>query len=503
MPWHRLSRPDWPRVALGLIGGALCPLAYAPFGWWPVAVVAPAILLLVAGRRERWVLPAYAWGVGWFTAGGFWIYHSVLVYGGGLAAAVVFCVVLALLFGLVPLAAVWLWRCLRPANDAAALMIAFPFAWVLVEWLRGWLFTGITWLQLGYSQTDSWLNGFAPLIGSLGLSVLVAVGAGGGAWAVQGRGRQRWLPVAAGVGLVLVVGLVLRQVDYTEPAEETLDVALLQGNISQDRKWDPDYRAFTMERYLDLTAQHWDKDLVIWPETAVPFFRRDAQDRYLAPLAGDAADRGTDVLLGVPTHDDASGNTYNSVMNLGERIDFYHKRHLVPFGEYVPFRDALGALLDVFGAPMGDFAPGQSGEPLAPGGSRAAISICYEIIFPRLVATALPEATYLVNVSNDAWFGRTIGPPQHLQMARMRALEFQRPLLRSTNTGVTAAVGSDGQVQTRAPMFRPLALSATIQPRSGHTPYLYWLDTPVVVLAVVGLAGFGVARWRQRPAARS
>lgn len=487
----------WPGILLALVAGALCPLAFAPVGLWPVALLAPAVLFyLVAEPGRGWVPRAYAWGVGWFAAGGFWIYHSITFYGGGLWAAVAFCLVLALLFGLIPLAAVALWRWLRPRHEAAALLLALPAAWVLVEWVRGWLFTGTTWLQLGYSQTDTWLSGYAPIIGSLGTGFLVAVGAGALAWVARRPVQARALPVAAGFLVVAAAGLALQQVGWTRPAGEPLTAALLQGDIAQDVKWEPRYREITMNRYLDLTAAHWDKDLVVWPETAVPMYHREAAREYLGALAGEALARETDVLLGIPTLDEERGRVFNSVMALGASIDFYHKRHLVPFGEYVPLRAWLGPLLDVFGAPLGDFSRGSSAAPLRAAGQPAAVSICYEITFAPVVAASLPEATYLVNVSNDGWFGNTIGPHQHLQMARMRAIEFRRPVLRSTNTGITAAVDARGRVLDTAPAFRPAALATTIQPRAGATPYLRWLDVPVVAFAGLTLLAGGA--WRMR-----
>lgn len=492
-PRHR-----WPSVVFALLAGSLSPLAYAPVGWWPIAFVSLAVLFyLVAGPERGWGRVVYAWGVAWFTAGAFWIYHSIMFYGGGFWAAVIFCGVLGLLFGLIPLFTVWLWRRVRPASDALALLIAMPLVWILVEWVRSWLLTGTTWLQLGYSQTDTWLNGFAPIAGSLGISLLVAAGAGGLAWVARNPVQLRTFPVALGFVLVFVAGLGLRQIDWTDPAGEPLDAALLQGNIPQDVKWDPDYRDLTMSRYLNLTAAHWDKDLVIWPETAVPMYHHQASREYLAPLADEAGHYGTDVLLGIPTYDRDSGRIYNSVMALGSDVGFYHKRHLVPFGEYVPFREQLGPLLDVFGAPLGDFNPGGSAAPVRAAGQHAAVSICYEITFAPVVAASLPEATYLVNVSNDAWFGTTIGPHQHLQKARMRAIEFQRPLLRSTNNGITVAVDERGRITDRAPQFRPAALTTTFQPRAGSTPYLLWLDWPLVGMSLGGVGLFAGWRWRE------
>ncbi|WP_290650042.1 apolipoprotein N-acyltransferase [Aquisalimonas sp.] len=494
----RSARHGWPQVLVALVAGALSPLAYEPVGWWPMAFVSLAVLFyLLATAQHRWWWVAYAWGVGWFSAGGFWIYHSVMFYGGGLWAAIAFCAVLALLFGLISLFTVWVWQRLRPGHEALALMVVMPFAWVLVEWVRSWLLTGTTWLQVGYSQTDTWLNGFAPVIGSLGISLLVAAGAGALAWVARQPTQLRAMPVAVVFVVVFATGLGLRQVEWTQPAGEPLGAALVQGNIPQDKKWDPDYRDLTMSRYHNLTAEHWDKDVVIWPETAVPMYLHQASREYLAPLAEEAIDHETDVLLGLPTLDQDSGAVYNSVMALGGTIDFYHKRHLVPFGEYVPLREHLGPLLDVFGAPLGDFSPGRSPEPLQAAGHSAAITICYEITFARVVAASLPEATYLVNVSNDAWFGTTIGPHQHLQKARMRAIEFQRPLLRSTNTGISVAVDERGRITARAPQFQPAALEATFQPRSGSTPYLHWLDWPVVGASVLVLLAFAGRRWRE------
>ncbi len=438
------QRPGWGVVVAALGAGALAPLVYAPFGWWPLAFVAPAVLgFVLVAWPGGWVRLAYAWGLGWFAAGAFWIGHSVLFYGGGLLAAMVFCTVLALLFALIPVLTVALWRLTRPASEALALLVTLPLAW--------------------FAR--------AP---------------------VSARG----VPVAFGFAAVFVGGLVLRGVEWTEPAGDPLDAALLQGNIAQDVKWDPAYRDVTMDRYTRFTAAHWDKDVVIWPETAVPMFQDQATSEYLAPLAAEAGRHGTDVLLGIPSRDRARETVHNSVVALGTGLDVYHKRHLVPFGEYVPFRGQLGGVLDVFGAPMGDFVPGRSAAPLAAGGQPAAISICYEITFPRVVAASLPEATYLVNVSNDAWFGTTIGPHQHLQKARMRAIEFRRPLLRSTNTGITAAVERDGAVVARAEAFRPAALPARVEPRRGATPYLGWLDAPLITVAIAVLAAFGAMRIR-------
>ncbi|MCC5856759.1 MAG: apolipoprotein N-acyltransferase [Ectothiorhodospiraceae bacterium] len=478
------------------------PLAFAPLHQAWVAVISPAVLFAILARAPRrlglWA--AYWYGVGYFGAGGHWIYVSVGEFGGGPWVALVFCVVLALAFGLLIWCVARIWYGLRPGGDLPALVVALPACWLLVEWVRSWLFTGTTWIQLGYSQTDTWLSGLAPVVGALGLSLVLAVLAGLLAWTMLNPGR-----LSAGVFALAVVGsLLLGAVvarDWTEPAGEPVRIALLQGNVPQDEKWLPENREAIMARYERLTTRFWGADVIIWPETAVPAFYHQVVSDYLAPLAAEAENRGSDLLIGLPAWDRESNSVYNSVVSLGTEIDFYHKRHLVPFGEYVPFRNAFGGLLDVFGAPIADFTPGWRANTLRLGDQPMAVFICYEITFPGQVRDFLPEATVLVNVSNDAWFGGSVGPHQHFQKARMRALETGRPLVRSTNTGITAAVDPRGRVTARAPQFVVDALLVEVTPRKGTTPYIRWGDAPVLGLMSLMLLAAAGLRWTERRSA--
>ncbi|MCH8504298.1 MAG: apolipoprotein N-acyltransferase [Ectothiorhodospiraceae bacterium] len=422
------------------------------------------------------------------------MYVSVGEFGGGPVVAVVFCVILALAFGLLIWAVGRLWYWLRPGSDALGLMVTLPACWMVVEWVRSWLFTGTTWLQLGYSQTDTWLAGLAPVLGAFGLSVLLAVLAGVLAWAALAPARRTGGIAVAAVVVSLLTGALLAR-DWTQPAGEAIQVALLQGNVPQDEKWVPENRKPIMDRYQRLTSRFWGVDVIIWPETAIPAFFHQVTTDYLAPLALEAEERGTDVLVGVPSWDRETGRVFNSVVSVGSEVDFYHKRHLVPFGEYVPFRSALGGMLDVFGAPMSDFSPGWEANTLRLGGHDMAVFICYEITFPNQVREYLPRAEVLVNVSNDAWFGGSVGPHQHFQKARMRALEMGRPLLRSTNTGITAAVDHRGEVIARVPQFALDALLVEVTPHAGLTPYARWGDWPALLLVLAGLLVTAGVRW--------
>jgi apolipoprotein N-acyltransferase len=273
---------------------------------------------------------------------------------------------------------------------------------------------------------------------------------------------------------------------------------MIQGNLPPDQKWRDDKRRETLRYYTDRSRDHFGKPLIIWPETAVPAFYRRVSEQWLDPLAAEAARAGSTVITGVPVIGD-DRTPYNAVMALGQSERTYRKRHLVPFGEYVPFRGWLGGALDFVGAPLGDFGAGSEATLLQAAGQQIGVSVCYEVTFGDEVADTVPAAGLLLNVSNDGWFGDSSAPYQHLEMARMRTLETGRPLLRATNTGITAIIGSDGEVRERAPMFQRAVLTGRIQPRTGATPYARWRDWPVVGLVFAGLAVAVLVAARRRP----
>jgi apolipoprotein N-acyltransferase len=256
-----------------------------------------------------------------------------------------------------------------------------------------------------------------------------------------------------------------------------------------------------MEIYWDLTERNLDADLVVWPETAIPDFLHRVRDVLIEPMAVRAREEGTEIVLGIPVMETDTGRHFNALLSLGSREDLYAKRHLVPFGEFMPFKAWLGPLVDLFEVPMSDFSPGSSERPLLSVGDRVAgVSICYEDAFPAEVAQALPEAEFLINVSNDAWFGDSLAPHQHLEMARMRALENGRYLLRATNTGISAIIDRRGQVLGVIPAFVRGDVAAEVRPYSGATPYAKLGNAPAIGLAAgmvlvgVGFVRFGSSR---------
>jgi apolipoprotein N-acyltransferase len=466
-------------VAASAAAGALSVAGFAPLAAYPLPILALwGLLLLWRSATPRVAfLAGFAFGAGLFGVGASWVYVSLHDFGAmpaPLAAigTVAYCAILSLY----PAGAGWCFSRLR-AGGPAAVALAFPALWTLFEWWRGWMFTGVPWLALGYSQVDSPLGGFAPLIGVYSVSFVTALCAALLAVMV-GFGRAR---VAAGMALLFIfgVGHFLRQVEWTSPVGQPVRVSLLQGNISQDLKFQAGRYAATLALYKRLIEAS-DGRLIVLPETAIPRFLDDVDPRYLDRIAKTAAERGADVLLGVPVR--APGRLYyNSVVSLGTSpIQRYDKAHLVPFGEFVPY--GFHWIVNSVAIPMSDFSLGTDNpKPLDLAGQKVAPNICWEDAFGEEIIRQLPEATLLVNVSNVAWFGDSLAPSQHLQISRMRAIETGRTMLRATNTGMTAIVDPHGRVVGRLPQFTEGILSGEAQGYTGATPYVRWGNPPIVV----------------------
>ena len=483
-------------IAAALVAGALTVAGYAPLAVFPLPFLTLAGLLLLwrsAATPRAAFRMGFAFGAGVFGVGVSWVYVSLHDFGmmpAPLAAmgTLAFCAILALY----PAAAGWCLARLGRAPLASAL-IAFPAAWTLFEWLRGWVFTGVPWLALGYSQVDSPLAGFAPVVGTYGVSFVTALCAGLLVVVVTGSGKAR---LAGGVALVLAFGLgqLLKQIDWTSPQGAPLKVALLQGNIPQDLKFQADRYAATLAIYKRLVEAS-EGQLIVLPETAIPRFLDAVDPGYLRDIARIAVERRADVLIGVPIRD-PDGRYFNSVISVGTSpSQRYDKSHLVPFGEFVP--PGFSWIVKTFAIPLTDFSLGpENPKPLALAGQLVAPNICWEDAFGEEIILQLPQATLLANVSNVAWFGDSLAPAQHLQISRMRALETGRTMLRATNTGVTAIIDPRGRVVARLPQFTEGILTGEVQAYAGASPYVKSGNTPIVLACIALLAALAVIRRR-------
>ncbi len=480
-----------PGYLLSLAAGAMTALAFAPVNMPVLAVVMPALLAAIwitVPPRSAFV-HGYVYGLGLFGIGVSWLHISINQFGGvGFPFAVVLTFLFIAFIALYPALTGYLSRrFFTNTGRGAWLILVLPSLWVLLEWMRGRLLTGFPWLNLGYSQIDTPLAGLAPLAGVYALSWASVLTACLIAGLFLGSGRQRALMLIL-LALIWSGSWLIADRQWTQGQGEPVKVALVQGAVPQSLKWDPRVRKSSMELYLDLTRPHLGADLIIWPETSIPAFYHQVSG-FMDDLTALAREHDSRILVGIPVRDEQSGNYYNSLVSLQANTERYDKRHLVPFGEYLPFRSILDEVLRFLDIPISDFSPGNAGRPLLDvNGMALGVSICYEDAFGEEVIEALPEAGILVNVSNDAWFGDSFAPHQHLQMARMRALESGRYLLRATNTGVSAIIDERGRVETTTAQFQPAVLTGQVQARTGLTPYASGGNAPAVIAALLLLA---------------
>lgn len=484
-------------LLVALLAGAASVFSFAPFGMFfvaPLSLAALAWLLARAERRRDGFLLGFAWGFGAFAAGISWLFVALNRYGGmpvplAALAIALFCVYLALY----PALAGALFVRLRTGGVVLRAAL-FAALWIAAEGLRGWVFTGFPWLSIGYSQTPpSPLAGWLPLLGVYGVGGLLAFVAGLAAFAPWRRLREA-VPAAALIGVLLVAGFTLGRVGWTQPEGEPLRVALVQTNIAQELKWRPEHVSDWLELNLRMSDVP-DADLVVLPESTLPMLAENLPPGYVETLAARAAANDADLLFGVFLRD-AQGQVFNATASLGASpSQSYAKRHLVPFGEYSP--PLFDWFYELAAIPMSDQTPGPAGQPpLALGGQRIALNICYEDLFGRELLYALPEASLMLNVSNLAWYGHSFAQPQHLQIARVRALETGRPMLRATNTGMTAVIQPDGTVSDVLPQFERGVLRTEVTGFAGMTPYARWGDWLAFLLAALGLTVALIARRR-------
>lgn len=500
---HRFSVQRTSLVALA--SGAATVAGFAPLYFYALPIVTLALLLWLwghAGAPGRAAAIGWWFGVGFFLTGVSWVYVSLNSFGGMAAVpaalmTLLFCVHLALF----PAAVGYAYARMRAPFAVKTLLIA-PAAWTLTEWVRGWLFTGFPWLSIGYSQVPaSPLAGYAPVLGVFGITLVSLTSAGllvllarwaGPKWSAtiaalpQPAVRPRTVVHGGVLGLAIWGGgYALNTIQWTEPTGAPIRVALLQGNIAQDIKWTPDGLRLAFRTYIALALQS-DAKLIVLPETALPLFLDEVPPEYADSLAAHARKQGSDVLIGLPERV-VTGDYYNSVVSVGSSPpQAYRKSHLVPFGEFIPLRPLLGSVVGALSIPLQDFSSGSvTPKPLLVAGQQAAVNICYEDAFGEEIIRQLPGATLLVNVSNVAWFGRSIAPIQHLQISQTRALETGRYMLRATNTGATAIIDNRGKVLQIAPQFETAAVQGTAQGYTGTTPYVRWGNYAAVALCLL------------------
>lgn len=475
-----------------LILGVLLAFAFAPYEIFPLAIISPAGLLVlclkVSPRRAFWL--GFIFGLGLFGAGIYWVFHSIHVFGGvpSLLAGFITSILIAAM-ALFPATVTYLTNRYFPINNAAKIIYAFPVIWLFSEYTRSWMFSGFPWLFLGYSQTNSPLKGYAPILSVYGVSLAVIMSSSLLVYAIikfkQKEFRSTYLCLFA-MMTIWIVGGLLSLIPWTQPTGKAISVSLVQGNIPQAVKWSPEYLQLSFDRYEQLTEPLWGKDkLIIWPEAAIPLSLRDAAD-FINAMDAKAKATGSRLILGIPIPTNNGDGYNNAIVTLGKDHKVYLKRRLVPFGEYIPFADIFSDWFKFMDIPMTNTIPGDVTQPpLTLGNLKILTSICYEVAFPELLKSRDPAISFLLTVTNDAWFGDSSAQAQHLQMAEMRALEFKRPVVFVSNDGITAIINPDGSIAAAAPPREPYVLNGTVQPMQGLTPWMRNGTDPIIFILLV------------------
>lgn len=469
-----------------LIAGAILPLAFAPFKIRILAFLSPALLLFIWQKNtpKKAFFHGLLFGLGFFSFGVYWVYNSIHTYGNAspfLAAFITGTLIIALALFIALQG--YLFALFHTQVTLTKHLLAFPFYWVLLEWLRGIVLSGFPWLYLGYSQISSPLRGLAPIFGVYGVSFAVALTSGAMIAILENILEKKWRNVLIAIIILLTIWTVsalFANKIWSKPTK-AMQVSLIQGNVPQELKWQDQEIPNILEKYQQLTEKNWQSNLIIWPEDAIPLFNWQAE-KYLKKINALAAKHNTTIITGIPVQNRLTNNYYNGLMALGNNHSYYLKRHLVPFGEYFPLKFITKYLLDYLQIPMSDFTEGNERQPdFLADNIIIAPAICYEIAYAYKVLDFFPQAHLIVNVSDDSWFGKSIAANQQLEIAQMRSLETNRYQLTCTNTGITAIIRPNGSIAEQSPTFTEAVLTGKIFAMSGTTPwmifgkYFWWI----------------------------
>lgn len=472
------------RNILIVFAGIINVFAFSPFNLWWMSIVSLSLLLALIHQENyrRGFIVGYLYGLGMFGAGTSWVFNSLYDYGEAsliVAAAMTF--VSTLVLSVFPALVIEVSKRLQWQKLNALLrVLTFASLWVLFEWLRSWVLTGFPWLLLGHTLVDSPLAGIVPILGVFGGSALIAVLAASVFETLKSNHVIKWI---VGMGVVVVVTYCLGLIQWTAHATENpIKVAAVQANIPFETKWDKSRRNDIYQLYIDLTQAHWDSQIVVWPETAIPTYYMVANKNFIPTFEKELKENDTELLSGIFTYEPGSERIFNSLVTLGGELQIYNKKHLVPFGEYLPMRWLFEFFRALVTIPMSDMSPGVGSSVMQLKGIPIGVSICYEAAFGEEILHALPEAQLLINVTNDAWFGNSLAPHQHLQIARVRALETGRYMIRAANTGVSAIIDSKGSVMSQSGQFVEEVVTGEIWPMHGTTPFIIWGNWAIICI---------------------
>jgi apolipoprotein N-acyltransferase len=490
------------QLTAAAICGVVMMLSFAPFYVFPLAVVAAvglcALIYHASPKQSFW--NGFFFGLGLFGSGVYWVFISISKYG-DVPDVIAFFITAALIafLSLYPGIACFLTNRYFSAHMRSKVIYAFPSIWVFSEWVRSWFMSGFAWLLVGYSQTNSPLKGFAPIFGVYGISLLVMITAGLIVHSYMSMRKHHYFDIYTNlfaVAAIWITGSLLCLIPWTEPAGDPVTVSLVQGNIPQSLKWDPNEIELSFNSYQQMSEPLWGKsDFIIWPESSIPMPLQDAMD-FVDSMSEKAKSSNSELIFGIPVQTKDESGYYNALVSVGKYENAYTKRQLVPFGEYVPMENIFHRIFDFMNVPMSNMKPGQMHqEPMRFGSFKIMPSICYEITYPDLSLVKDRSVGMLLTATNDAWYGRSSAQAQHLQMAVMRSIEMARPGLFVSNDGITAIISPQGNIEAEAPDHTSYVLTGKVQPYAGLTPLMNNDIDPLLVIMIVMLfASYRYAR---------
>lgn len=499
---HWLIQPGWRQNGVLFFVGALTCLGDAPFGIAIIPIICLAILIWscqqISVRQS--VLRAWFFGLGFYGFGVSWVYVAMNVFGHmAMPIAGFFTLLLVAYMALFSALAMAMVRYFSMLPQVYSILLLFPAAWALSEWFRSWLFTGFPWLLVGYSQLDWPISGFAPWIGVYGLSFLTALMSA--LLLLVFISKQKRYYYSAAFIVLLVAGFLLNFISWGNPVGKEFKVTVLQGNIPQEDKWKPGQLNKTIGIYTEMIRASLQSDIIVLPENALPVFYHKIEDEYLQHLNNLANQFNTAIVLGLPIKDIGTGEYFNGIVVVGKGNGRFKKHHLVPFGEYIPLKSIIGDLLRIMDIPMADFSKGAAMQDLPVVHDQSlGVTVCYEDAYVGEVNKKLPQASLLVNGSNNAWYGNSLAPHQHLRISRMRAKETARDIMRATTNGISAIIDYTGRIKVKTPQFRRSGIHGTVQGRQGSTPFV--MIGNLSVMTVIFLVYLAPILWYKRVMAK-
>jgi len=471
------------------LAGALGVLAFSPFDLWWMSIASLTYCIILYVLQPQWsgFKVGFIYGLGLFGCGVSWLFNSLYDYGQAPMMVAMSMVLLGVIvLSLFPATVLQIFSKLR-AQPAGIQIIGFVGLWVLIEWMRSWVFTGFPWLAFGHSLVDSPLRGIMPIFGTYGGTAVVALLSVTGAYLILGLLKINIKNLITPI-LVSVMCVALSDVRWTQAAsQQAIKVAAVQANIAEELKWKRDLRNDIYQQHIQLSEPYLDHDVIVWPETAIPTFYDIAYRENMHAYVEQLTKIDVEIVTGAFTRRPTSDAIFNSLVTLSMPIQIYSKRHLVPFGEYLPLRDLFFLFNRFVTIPASNLSPGDNAPIMIVDDRPVGVSICYEAVFARDILPALPEAQWLINVTNDAWFGDSLAPYQHLQISRVRALETGRYMVRAANSGISAVINDQGELLRSSELFIKQVVSAEIWPMQGQTPFMIWSHAAVLTIMLIGL----------------